>query len=362
LAVRQLTYAKEVLGDLPVTYVQAPHKHAPRQGGHREFLSYTHLLAKQCFGGADELQMYLSAWRALYGLVQPDVVLFEHSPTALVAAHDHDFRKVLVGNGFAAPLPATNLDAPFLPFPTTALTPGAVEALRHDDQALLQCIHQAQRNVHAPALPALHTIYTQVHDTLLWTWPALDHLGAQPTRRYLGVAPVQRDPPVWPDAAGPKVFGYLRNMSALEALLRDLHAADVCALLFVRDLPEPLRQRYSGSRMRFIDQQVDLALVAQQADWVLSHGNHGTVATFAQAGVAQLLIPLHHEHLFLALRLVAQGAAVMAMQDQSGYRTAIDALLTNPLIARQAQALKMKLTPYSAGDARAAVARVIQAT
>jgi UDP:flavonoid glycosyltransferase YjiC (YdhE family) len=106
---------------------------------------------------------------------------------------------------------------------------------------------------------------------------------------------------------------------------------------------------------------VDLAQVARQADWVLSHGNHGTAASFAAAGVPQLLIPLHHEHLFLALRLVAQGAAVMAMQDQSGYRAAIDALLTNPLIARQAQVLQMELPPYCDLTARAAVVQALRA-
>lgn len=361
LAVRSLSHVKEVLGDLPVEYVPAPFKQDPAQGGHRDFLSHTHLLSKQCFGSADELQMYLLAWRALYALLRPAVVFFEHSPTALLAAHDHGFRKVLVGNGFAAPVPSADPDLPFLPFPTTTLMPDAVEALRRDDQALLRCIHLAQKGAKAPALPALHAIYTQVHDTLLWTWPALDHYGATSARRYLGVGPVKRDAPVWPDAPGPKVFAYLRNMPALEAVLRDLHASGVCALLLVRDLPDPLRLRYSSARMRFIDQQVDLAQVAQQADWVLSHGNHGTTASFAAAGVPQLLIPLHHEHLFLALRLVARGAAVMAMQDQTGYRAAIDALLTNPLIARQAQALQVELPPYSDLNARTAVVQTLRA-
>jgi len=70
-----------------------------------------------------------------------------------------------------------------------------------------------------------------------------------PSRRAaIWVAPVPRDAPVWPDAPGPKVFGYLRNMPALEALL--VRSACVGALLLVRDLPEPLRQRYSGARMR----------------------------------------------------------------------------------------------------------------
>ena len=360
LAVRQLNHAKDLLGDMPITYLQAPFKQNPVPAGQQSFLSYTHLISHQCFSDSQELGMYLRAWRGLFALVRPDVVLFEHSPTALIAAHDHSFKKVLVGNGFSAPSPARDAQAPFLPFPTTQLTAEVVAGLLQDDSALLACINQALRDIDAPQLPALHAIYSQAQATFRITWPELDHLGPDPNVRYLGVEPpVPRAPAQWPNVQGPRVFGYLQAIPSLEALLRDLLAAGVCALLYVRNLPPALRDRYSGPQLRFLDHLVDLAAVAQQADWVINHGNHSTAATFAAAGVPQLIIPLHQEHLFLALRVVAQGSAVMAFQDQNAYGAAITALQTNAGIRQQALALQAKMTPHAALGARAYIAQVL---
>lgn len=360
LALRQLQRAKEVFGEMPVTYLQAPFRQSPGAGDKQAFLSYTHLIAHQCFSGSQELAMYLRAWRSLYALIQPDVVLFEHSPTALIAAHDQGFRKVLVGNGFTAPSPGEDTAAPFLPFPTTQRIPTVQEGLRRDDTALLACINLALNEVGAPVLPGLHSIYNQAKAKLLMTWPELNHFGAASANMYLGVEPpLPRPMPQWPEGGGARVFGYLHAVPSMEALLKDLLEAGVCALLFVRHLPPDLRERYSGPNMRFIDYPVDLAEVARHASWVINLGNHSTAATFAAAGVPQLLIPLHQEHFFLALKLVAQGSAVMAFQDQSGYSAAIGALQTNAAIRRQARALQLQLAPFSATDARVRIAHAL---
>jgi UDP:flavonoid glycosyltransferase YjiC (YdhE family) len=304
--------------------------------------------------------MYLQAWRTLFSLIQPDVVLFEHSPTALIAAHDKTFRKVLVGNGFFVPSPGSDPHAPFLPFPTTQLSPEVVAGLMHDDAALLACINRALFGVNAPPLPALHAMFNQVDASLLMTWPELDHFGAQAQRKYMGVEPpLARVSPQWPEGEGPRVFGYLSAIPSLETLLNDLVAAQVCALLFVRNLPPTLRERFSGPQMRFADQPVDLAEVARQAAWVINSGNHSTAATFAAAGVPQLIIPLHQEHLFMALRLVSQGSAVMAFQDQSAYSAAISALQTNPRIREKARALQAQIPPYDATAAHSLVAQAL---
>ena len=360
LALRQLHRAKEVFGEMSVTYLQAPFKQSPRAGEQQAFLSYTHLIGHQCFSGSQELAMYLHAWRSLYALVQPDIVLFEHSPTALIAAHDHAFKKILVGNGFTAPTPAQDGLAPFLPFPTTQRTPELFAGLLRDDAVLLACINQALRETEAPQMPALHTVYSQANATFRMTWPELDQFGADPNQRYLGVEPpLLRLPPQWPSGEGPRVFGYLHAIPSLESLLRDLLAAGVCALLFVRNLPPVLRARYSGPQMRFVDQPIDLADVARQAAWVINLGNHSTAATFAAAGVPQLIIPLHQEHLFLALRLVSQGSAVMAFQDQAAYSAAIGALQTNPGIRHQARLLQAQMAPHAALGARDYIADVL---
>lgn len=337
LAARQLKRARDVLGDMPIVYLQAPFKQDVAAANQSVFLSYTHLLARQCFSGVDELEMHVRAWRALFDLVQPDLVLFEHSPTALIAAHAYRFKKVLVGHGFAIPPLVLTTDEPFAPFVTTPRTPEVQSALQADDAVLLQVINLALQRLGAQPLGALPELYAQADAQFLMTLPALDQFGARTGLRYLGVeSPQPHSAPPWPTGAGPKVFAYLHAIPAMERLLQDLRSAGVCALLFVRGLPPGLRSAYTSEHIRFIDQPVDLGQVAQQAAWVINHGNHNTVATFMRLGIAQLLIPLHQEQLFVALRLQDQGCALMAYQDQSGFLPEISALQADQRLRQRA--------------------------
>ena len=359
LAARELHRVGEVLGGLPITLLQAPFKQNAVLRDQAAFLSYTHLLGQQCFSGSTELEMYVRAWRGIFDLVQPRIVLFEHSPTALVAAHAYPFKKVLVGGGFAVPTPELLKKSPFLPFPTTELTPAILDGLQSADDRLLALINEALGAMGLPVLAALGEIFGQTHAHFLATWPALDHFGERVNTRYLGVAPASCSrSAVWPSGTGAKVFAYLQVFPALEQLLQDLQSAPVCALLLLRDLPPTLRQRFTNDRMRFIDDIVDLQHVAAQADWVVHHGNHSTMAVFMLGGVPQLVIPRHQEHLFSALRLVSQGAAAMVFQDQSSFATAIHTMLTNGQLKQNAVQIASRSTPFDRAGVQDYVRRV----
>jgi hypothetical protein len=347
LAARELHAVHEVLGGLPMTVLPAPFKQRVASADQSAFLSYTHLIGQQCFSTADELAMYVRAWRAIFDLVQPKIVLFEHSPTALVAAHAYHFKKVLLGSSFTLP-PASALGhSPFLPFPTTVITPEVAAILRADDAQLLGSINSALERMGLEQLANLAEIYGQVDANFLCTWPVLDQFGERAGQRYLGSfpPPIERKL-VWPSFSGQKVFGYLQYFPAIESLLRDLQTANVCAVLRVSDLPTAIRQKYSSDSIHFLDHLVDLGHVAQEADWVLHHGNHSTMATFLLAGTPQMLIPRHQEQLFSALRMVSAGCAAMAFQDQAAFGAAIHAMKTNAQLKQCCVQLASQCTPF----------------
>ena len=339
LAARELHRVPEVLAGLRIELLAAPFKQHVQPADQSAFLSFTHILARQCFSSVAELEMYLRAWRTIFDLVQPDLVLFEHSPTALIASQGRRFKKVLVGSGFAIP-PLPEPGAPFAPFSTTPDSDPVRSGLLADDALVLALVNQALSRLGLPPLPDLAQMYRQADASFLMSWPALDHFGVRPGQRYLGAEPLGQQPAaVWPSGPGPKVFAYLQAMPSLDALLRCLRAAGVCALLYVRGLPQDLRQKYSGDNLRFLDGLVDLASVAAQADWVMNHSNHSTVAVFMREGLPQLLIPQQQEQLLLALRLAAHGGAVLAYQDQPGFDKEVRQMLTDPTLQAQALAV-----------------------
>ena len=339
LAARELHRVPEVLAGLPIELLPAPFKQHVQPADQSAFLSLTHVLARQCFSSVAELEIYLRAWQTIFDLVQPDLVLFEHSPTALIASQGCRFKKVLVGSGFAIP-PLPEPGAPFAPFSTTPDSGPVRAGLLADDALVLALVNQALARLGLAPLVDLAQIYRQADANLLLSWPALDHFGERSGQRYLGAEPLAgQAAAVWPDGPGSKVFAYLQAMPSLDALLRCLRAAGVCALLLVRGLPPDLRQKYTSDCLRFLDGPVDLASVAAQADWVINHANHNTAAVFMHAGLPQLLIPQQQEQLLLALRLVAQGGAVLAYQDQPGFGKETRQMLTDPTLRAQARAL-----------------------
>ena len=338
---------KQVFGDLPIHYILAPCRPPNAPLEQAPIPSFTHLLIRQCFSNVDELSGYLHAWCSIFEQVKPDLVLFEHSPTALIAAHHCHFKKVLVGNGFTAPPIQTDAAEPFLPFPDTLRVPQVLQGLHQDDGEVCKLINAALNRLLLPEIPNLHAIYAQVDTSFLMTWPALDHFGSRVGMRYFGVeAPSALSAPPWPRGAGPLVFGYLQAFPSIELLLRGLMAQNARSVLFVRNLPDAIRQSYSHTGLVFVDAPVDLQTVAKQAAWAISHGNHSTVAHFAASGVPQLLIPLYQEQLFLAQKLAAQGSAVVAFQDQPGFTAPLRALELDTGYRQRATQLAQQCGPY----------------
>ncbi|MBC7621158.1 MAG: hypothetical protein H7293_19610 [Candidatus Saccharibacteria bacterium] len=339
LVARELTGIGTVFGDLPITCLQAPFKQFCDQADQSAYKSLTHVIFRQCFSSAAELALYARAWRGLFELVKPDLVLYEHAPTALVASFGYPFKKILVGNGFSIPPRSPDFAEPFAVFMTTLRTPEITRGLQQDDRFLLQLINTVLAQLGSPQMQHLADLYAQADEQFLFTLAALDHFGPRKAQ-YLGVeaAPPQVAP-VWPGGDGQKVFAYLSPVQGLEKLLSSLQAANVRALLVVRGLPAAFCAVYASEHLHFLDHLVDMHDVGQQADWIISHGNHISTALFMQSGVPQLLLPLHQEHLFVSLRLQAQGAAVLAYQDQPSYETEVGQMLNSEKLRQHAAAL-----------------------
>ena len=361
MALRESHNVQRVFGDWPIRYLQAPFRGNPAQTNVTPIPSFTHLLIRQCFESVVELVGYLNAWQQLYDEVKPDLVLFEHSPTALIAAYGCPFKKIVIGNGFTAPPGQQTPGSPFVPFPTTSELPAVWQGLMQDDVEVLKLINTARSKLNLSHLPNMHTIFVQAEHCFLMTWPMLDPFGPRNGATYLGIEPPRpATPPIWPHADGPKIFGYLHAFPALVPLLQNLQSCNARAVLFIRNLPPNVRDAFEGSCLSFVDQPVDLNSVAREADWVINHGNHSTAAYFVSQGVPQLFIPLHQEHLFLARNVVRQGAAVLGYQDQADFAELVKELCTSESYRKNALMVSQSCDQIHADALRHHIARVIQ--
>ena len=86
-----------------IVMLQAPFS-SPRQPTDRRMpVNYADVLLRCGFDDVRDLAGRLHAWQGTLGLVRPDVIVADHAPTALRAAHRAGIPHVAVGNGFVIP-------------------------------------------------------------------------------------------------------------------------------------------------------------------------------------------------------------------------------------------------------------------
>src|SRR5438093_741056 len=99
---RDLTHAERFLGRRGFALLQAPVWLSEKRGLDLP-VSYAEMLANFGFLDRAGLTGMAKAWRQLYTLVQPDLLVIDHAPTALLAARGTGTRRVLFGTGFCSP-------------------------------------------------------------------------------------------------------------------------------------------------------------------------------------------------------------------------------------------------------------------
>ena len=99
---RDLSATRQFLTDPAVEILQAPFKHA-RIRDIEPTCTYAQILHNCGFGDAAELATMAEAWRKLYDFVRPDLIIFDHAPTALLASAGYPVRRALIGTGFFSP-------------------------------------------------------------------------------------------------------------------------------------------------------------------------------------------------------------------------------------------------------------------
>ena len=177
-ALRDLTSARVALGalaDAPnVRLWQAP-IWALKIQGLPEALSFAELLFRAGYLDAKRLRGLVQGWCSLLDAVRPDLLLADHSPTALLAARGRPLRRALIGGGFFQP-PAV---VPMPGFRDFAVPPKRLADAER--LAVMTCNEVLQARGQAP-LTRLHELL-DADELFLVTWPELDHYGIGPQGR-----------------------------------------------------------------------------------------------------------------------------------------------------------------------------------
>ena len=99
LAARDLSQIRQVFGEGKITPLQAPWA-SRRTRIIEPITTYADLLLSAGFGDENSLEAHVEAWHSLFALVDPELMICDHAPSALLAAKDGAFPVATVGSGF----------------------------------------------------------------------------------------------------------------------------------------------------------------------------------------------------------------------------------------------------------------------
>jgi hypothetical protein len=276
-ALRDVSRA-ELLGDVEV--LAAPFCHTLR----RKVVTYADLLANAGFADETTLGSLVKAWQCVFMLTKPDVVVCDHSPTAILAARAVGLRCVTLGTGFGVP-------------PNASPLPNLVDGLASFEEPLVANVNRIT------PIGQLADLYYGCEAHLLTTVAELDHFGSRQGVEYFGpLTGGFGSRPKWPSGKGPRVFAYLKPFAGLEPLLGILDRKNLPRLVV---LPQT--------------ELVDLNTAIEEADLVISHASHGVTAAAVLRGRPTLVFPTQAEQYLFGRAVERLGAGRIARPETIEY-------------------------------------------
>ncbi len=344
LVLRELQNVSKLSGDeLPV--LQAPLWIYPPKGLSEPPLNYSEILMRYGYLDADGLAGLVSAWRSLFTLHASDVIVADHSPTALLAARSMGLSATTLGSGFYFPprqTPMLNM-RPWLNVPR--------ERLEHSDATVLHTMNSVLAAYNAKPLAAVNDLF-ETAENFLCTFAELDHYPQRESSEYWGACyNVEMGQEVaWPEGAGKRVFAYLDPQSRdFSKVLEAITVLGLRAIVCAPGIPDNLRQQYANSRMILSAKPFMLKDLMRDCDLAIGNAGHAMTAGMLMAGVPLLLLPTHLERFLLATRIAALGAGIAVNPETSApdFTTVIRNLLDVPSYRENARHFAGKYADFN---------------
>lgn len=336
VALKDLSRAYPFFSGTGVTLMQAP-VWLPKISMQRPIACQADSMLLLGYLEPDPLECQMLAWRALVDAVEPGLLVFDFSPTAMLAMRDYPIPKVVVGTGFAEPAPGAPL-ADWRPAPQND---GLVA---RQEQRVLGVINQVLQRRGETLLTCLTDLFC-ADLTVISNLRELDFYPQRPATRYcLAATPGTERHLTFAAADKPRLVAYLKPAyPGFAQVLAALTQVEAEVIAICPTAPAGSLESWQRPNVQFTRDLVNLPALLAQADLFVGHGNAGTVRESLVAGAPVLVLPIQLEQLLTGKKLQALGVGVLLEGEPDGaaivsairqmlrqkevYRGAIDRLL-----------------------------------
>jgi UDP:flavonoid glycosyltransferase YjiC (YdhE family) len=354
--VADMRVAAEILSPPGFSFVPIPERIAPSVSPPPP-ASYAQIMHACGFGDHRDLSRLLDAWSALITHADVGVLVADHAPMAVLAAHLVDIPTVLIGSGFTIP-PMVS--------PLPSIRPWEIipsDRLQQVESIVLGNINAVIQRLGRPPFTRLAELFARPK-SLLTTFPELDPYGAREDGTYIGPISSESNSKAvkWRSGSQPRIFAYLRpTVPRIAAILTALEESDAQVIVAMPGASNELQQHFESTSITLLSHAVPLTPLLSDADVVVSYGGAGTIAQSLLAGVPMLLVPEHAEQYLSALQVANLGAGVLVglKQEDKDIARALEQLLENPAYRESARRIAARYQSFNRDDAANTAASII---
>jgi UDP:flavonoid glycosyltransferase YjiC (YdhE family) len=338
LAVKDVALVESVLGRDGWPVFQAPVWRAKVSGLPEPILTYGDLLLRAGFIDKTVLAGLAKGWRHFYAMTEPDLLILDHGPRALLAAYGLRIPCALTGNGYFVPPPVSPLPnmQPWINV--------SADRLQVGEKAALQVANEVLHDLGVSPLEAITDLF-RVEENFLCTYPELDpfHKSRGSNVHYWGPITVAEwgVRPSWPESQGKKIFAYLKSRhSDFEKILQALAESPNSVVVYATGASDEIVAKYTSSKLHFSNEPIDMAYAQDECHVAVCHAGHGTTTRMLLAGRPLLLLPNNVEQILRALTVqeLEAGLAVIPGKTAPDYRDLLNQLTENELFTEKARA------------------------
>lgn len=252
----------------------------------------------------------LADWRAIFAPLQPDIIIYDYAPTALLATRDRNCQKISLDDPFSKP-PA------IFPLPSFDVNAKVSSAnLRVSETRLVDIVNSVLAEFKLGKIAQACDLFATDKSFLL-SIPELDPFAHVRTlENYVGLMNDGRSQekiaPNWNSLSdAKKVFGYLKpTYPKIKVFLACLVEFDIQGRFFIPHASQEVLNICRNSCVEISSRPYDLTQNMEQCDLIVCHGGHSTLLHATLGGVPALIIPLQQEQLSSAQKCVDSGLAL----------------------------------------------------
>ena len=340
MILRDISRADEMLGRHGIEYLQAPLWLPPVQGLPAP-INFTESLFLFGFLQPAGLLSVLRAWRAVLALLKPDLLIFDHAPTALLASRGLGLPRLVTGNSFAVPPRRTPLPL----YEWWNPKAGAPQRELDCEERLLRNANHALSALGAPPMTCVADLY-DAEVTHITGAPELDVYGPRDAACYVGAinALDQGVQPRWPAGPARRVFAYLKpRYMHFDAVVTALARLDASVLVFAPGLARQNMLRLQAANLAFSTEPLRMRSVREQVEMAVCHAG-GMVDVMLQAGRPVFLLPMQMEQTMTSRRVEEVGCGLfhIAQQGPKELEKGLKRVFGTPAYAERALAYQQR--------------------